>query len=303
MQDKLRTRFAPSPSGLLHVGNAYSALICQVWAEKHHAELLLRIEDIDHTRCKPEYADAIFEDLDWLGLHWQASVRYQSRHLDDYQQAIQRLRDMDVIYPCFCTRKQITQEISRMASAPHAEDTLPTYPGICRALSAEEQNKRMLHEPFAWRLNTGRATAMAGEGLTWHDDMGGIHAIHLDHDIIIGRKDIAFSYHLAVVVDDAMQGITHIIRGCDLASSTGIHRLLQQLLELPEPVYIHHPLLQDRDGKRLAKRNQATTLNSLRRMGVDAHKLGDFLLGMATPVWPVAPAETGDIVRMLGKTP
>ncbi len=300
---QLRTRFAPSPTGLLHVGNAYSALICQRWAEAHHAELILRIEDIDHTRCKSEYADAIVEDLGWLGLRWQSHVRYQSSHLNDYQQAMQRLRDMGVIYPCFCTRKQIAQEIARMASAPHADDAPTEYPGTCRNLPANEQQRRMQQEPFAWRLNMEKATAMVGNELTWRDDRSRIHAVHLDHDIIIGRKDIAFSYHLAVVVDDALQGITHIIRGRDLASSTGIHRLLQQLLGLPEPVYIHHALLLKPDGERLAKRNQATTLNSLRRMGVDAHKLGDFLLGMATPVWPVAPAETGDIVRMLGKTP
>ncbi len=303
MQDKLRTRFAPSPSGLLHIGNAYSALICQAWAEKHHAELLLRIEDIDHTRCKPAYADAIFEDLDWLGLRWQSPVRYQSRHLDDYQQAIQRLREIDVIYPCFCTRKQITQEIARMASAPHAEDVLPEYPGRCRELHADEQQRRMKQEPFAWRLNAAKALVCVGKNLTWREDSGQTHVADISHDIIIGRKDIGFSYHLAVVVDDAIQEITHIIRGCDLASSTGIHRLLQQLLGLAEPVYIHHPLLHDRNGKRLSKRGQATTLDSLQRMGADAHKLRDFLLGMAMPIWPFAPEEKDAILIMLGKTP
>jgi len=302
MQDNFRTRFAPSPSGLLHIGNAYSALVCQTWAEGHGAELLLRIEDIDHTRCKPEFIDAIFEDLDWLGLRWQAQVRYQSNHLDDYEQAIQRLREMDVIYPCFCTRKQITQEIARMASAPHAEDVLPEYPGTCRALRADEQQRRMRLEPFAWRLNAAKAFACVGENLTWREDSGQIHTANINHDMIIGRKDIAFSYHLSVVIDDAIQEITHIIRGRDLAPSTGIHRLLQKLLGLPEPVYIHHPLLNDSNGERMAKRKHATTLESLRRMGVDAHKLRDFLLGMAMPIWPFASDEKDAILPMLGKT-
>ncbi|MDQ6996286.1 MAG: tRNA glutamyl-Q(34) synthetase GluQRS [Mariprofundus sp.] len=298
----MRTRFAPSPTGLLHLGNAYSALICQRWAEKHDAELLLRIEDIDHTRCSAEYADAIFKDLGWLGLHWQTPVRYQSRHLDDYQQAIRHLRDLGVIYPCFCSRKQITQEISRMASAPHAEDALPEYPGTCRNLHTDEQHRRMGQEPFAWRLNVNKAIIMAGEGLTWRDASGLRYAVRISHDIIIGRKDIAYSYHLAVVVDDALQGISHIIRGHDLRPSTGIHRLLQTLLELPEPTYIHHPLVQDSTGKRLTKRNHATTLGSLRGMGVEAKKLRDYLCAETTPHWPFAAEEKDAILHMLGKT-
>jgi len=276
--------------------------MCQSWAEAHGAELLLRIEDIDHTRCRPEYADAILKDLDWLGLHWQSPVRYQSRHLNDYQQAIKRLREMDVIYPCFCTRKQVTQEIARMASAPHAEDAPSEYPGLCRGMHADEQHRRMQQELFAWRLNVAKAIICTGKNLTWREDSGQTHAADISHDMIIGRKDIGFSYHLAVVVDDAVQAVTHIIRGCDLASSTGIHRLLQQLLGLAEPVYIHHPLLHDRNGRRLAKRGQATTLESLRRMGVDAHKLRDFLSGMAMPIWPFAPEEKDAILPMLGKT-
>jgi len=298
----LRTRFAPSPTGLLHVGNAYSALICQAWAEEHHAELLLRIEDIDHTRCRSKYADAILEDLGWLGLQWQGSVRYQSRHLDAYQQAIIQLRDMDVIYPCFCTRKQVAREISHMASAPHSEDILSEYPGICRNMQVDEQQQRMQQEPFAWRLNVAKAMAHVGTSMTWREESGKTHAIEVRQDMVIGRKDIGFSYHLAVVVDDALQGISHIIRGRDLAESTGIHRLLQQLLELPEPVYIHHRLLKDSNGNRLAKRNHATTLNSLRSMGVDAQKLGLFLLGMAEPAWPFEADKKAAVLRILGKT-
>jgi len=301
----VRTRFAPSPSGLLHVGNAYSALICQRWAETHDAELLLRIEDIDHTRCRPAYADAMLEDLSWLGLRWQTPVRYQSRHLDDYQQAMQQLRDMDVIYPCFCTRKQVAQEIARMASAPHLEDAPSEYPGLCRNMQTDEQYRRMQQQPFAWRLNVAKAFNCVGRNLTWREESGQTHAIDISHDTIIGRKDIGFSYHLAVVVDDAIQAVTHIIRGRDLAPSTGIHRLLQQLLELPESAYIHHALLHGCSGERLTKRNHATTLDSLRQAGVEAHRLRDFLLGMATqgePLWPFEPGENDAILRMLGKT-
>jgi len=281
-----RTRFAPSPTGLLHIGNAYSALLCQAWAEKYHAELLLRIEDVDHTRCRSEFADAIFEDLNWLGLSWQEPVRYQSQHLKDYRQAIHQLRDMGVIYPCFCTRKQIQQELARMASAPHAEDVMPVYPGICRDIPAGEQHNRMQHEPFAWRLNIDKAMAFVGEDISWRDGSGYVHAANIDHDIIIGRKDIDFSYHLAVVVDDALQSISHIIRGQDLMDSTGIHRLLQKLLGLPEPVYLHHRLLCDQDGERLAKRNGATTLKHLRQMGVGAQRLRGFLSQPSPPKWP-----------------
>jgi len=299
----VRTRFAPSPTGLLHIGNAYSALICQTWAEENHAELLLRIEDIDHIRCKPAYADAMLEDLSWLGLRWQTPVRYQSRHLDDYRAAMQQLRDLEVIYPCFCTRKQVAQEIARMSSAPHLEDTPSEYPGLCRNMHADKQYRRMQQEPFAWRLNVAKALNCVGQKLSWREESGQTHALDISHDTIIGRKDIGFSYHLAVVVDDAIQAVTHIIRGRDLAASTGIHRLLQQLLGLPEPVYIHHALLHGYSGEQLSKRNHATTLDSLRRAGVSAHKLRDFLLGMATPVWPFGPEENDAILRALGKTP
>jgi len=297
-----RTRFAPSPTGLLHVGNAYSALRCQAWAEKYHAELLLRIEDIDHTRCRSEFADAIIEDLRWLGLSWLPQVRFQSRHLQDYQQAIHTLREMGVIYPCFCTRRQIQQEIMRMSSAPHAGEVTTLYPGMCRNLSENEQHDRMQHEPFAWRLNIDKAMVLAGEDISWRDGSGCLHTANIDHDIIIGRKDIDFSYHLAVVVDDALQNISHIIRGQDLKVSTGIHRLLQKLLGLPEPVYLHHQLLCDQRGERLAKRNTATTLRNLRQMGVDAFRLRDFLSDMETRCWPFKEGDEREILNMLGKT-
>ncbi|MBL4774751.1 MAG: tRNA glutamyl-Q(34) synthetase GluQRS [Mariprofundus sp.] len=296
-----RTRFAPSPTGLLHVGNAYSALQCATWAERHQTELLLRIEDIDYMRCKPEYSAAIVEDLSWLGIHWQQSIRFQSQCTPAYQQAIGKLRDQHMIYPCFCSRKHIRAEIDRMASAPHAEDGQSVYPGLCRYLSVDEQQQRMQHEPFAWRLNAAKAMQAVGADLHWHDESGQHHAVQINHDVIIGRKDIAFSYHLAVVMDDAEQGISHIIRGNDLADSTGIHRVLQSLLGLPEPVYIHHALLCSSDGQRLSKRNGSMSLQTLRQMGVEAKRLRDFLCHLETPVWPFSINMQQEILQAFGK--
>jgi len=302
---QLRTRFAPSPSGLLHVGNAYSALSCQQWAIDNHAELLLRIEDIDHTRCRPHYIDDIKEDLHWLGLQWPEPVRLQSNSLHDYQAAIEQLRKLDVIYPCFCTRKSIQLEIENMALAPHADDASTRYPGICRSLDREEQQRRMANESCAWRLDIHKATRQVDTPLHWHDSGGLLYPVELDQDMVIGRKDISFSYHLSVVVDDAMQGISHIIRGKDLQESTSIHRLLQELLGLPEPTYIHHHLIQTTDGQRLAKRTGATTPSSLRRMGVDAQKLCDYLLHLPQLIWPFdqqnISAEESEVLRLLGK--
>jgi len=304
-----RTRFAPSPTGLLHVGNAYSALCCLRWVEQHQfgqhqAELLLRIEDIDHTRCKPEYADAIIDDLTWLGLQWQQDIRFQSQCSQAYQQAILQLRNMQMIYPCFCSRKQIREEITRMASAPHSQTGEAEYPGICRGLPHHEQQQRMQHEAFAWRLYTDKAMSIAistaGHDLSWREESGQQHAVHVDHDVIIGRKDIDFSYHLAVVVDDGQQGISHIIRGQDLAASTAIHRVLQVLLGLPEPIYIHHPLLCGNDAQKLSKRNGSMSLKSLRHMGVDAQQLRNFLSDAKHPHWPFSKQDKPKILAMLG---
>jgi len=302
---QLRSRFAPSPTGLLHVGNAYSALLCAHWAVSNGAELLLRIEDIDHGRCRPQFIDSIYEDLQWLGLSWPEPVRLQSSHLEDYCTAIARLRELDLIYPCFCTRKSIQQEIAKMAIAPHAEDAASIYPGICRDLSSVEQTRRMQSTPSAWRLNVQKAMKLIASPLCWHDEQGRKHSADIDHDVVIGRKDISFSYHLSVVVDDAIQGITHIIRGKDLESSTAIHRLLQQLLGLPEPTYIHHPLIYTSAGERLAKRNGATTLASLREIGVDAQKLSAYLLNLPELIWPfeqqTRSTYSSEILRLLGK--
>ncbi len=299
-----RTRFAPSPSGLLHVGNAYSALCCAQWAEQHQAEMLLRIEDIDHTRCRTEYAEHIIEDLHWLGLSWPQPVRYQGQCLASYQHALLELRDMGLIYPCFCTRKEIRAEINRMASAPHAGEIQSIYPGICRNMSEKEQQQRMQHESFAWRLDVEKALSKVGDDLSWQDSSGETHPLYIDHgidhDIVIGRKDIAFSYHLAVVIDDASQRISHIIRGADLIDSTGIHRLLQTLLHLPEPVYIYHPLVHQENGSKLSKRDGATSLQSLRQMGVDPKKLRSFLQDSSALHWPFSHSKPHEILDKLG---
>jgi len=297
----LRTRFAPSPTGLLHVGNAYSALQCQQWAERHHAQLLLRIEDIDHTRCREELIPQLIEDLHWLGLDWQGEVRRQSSRSSAYRAALEQLDAMGVLYPCFCTRREIQQEIERMGNAPHAEDYSDPYPGICRTIDRHQRTERQLHERFAWRLDVAAAMQLLEEPVSWLDGSGRSHEVTPSAlgDMVIGRKDIAFSYHLAVVVDDADQGVTHVIRGEDLIGSTPIHRMLQALLDLPSPVYIHHPLLLDGNGERLAKRNNATSLKSLREAGIDAAALRRYLLS-GPMYWPFAEKDITAIEKQLG---
>lgn len=299
---KARTRFAPSPTGLLHVGNAYSALICRQWAEAHDAKLLLRIEDIDHTRCHDAYTLQIVDDLDWLGIRFEGEVVRQSQRHHLYRQALERLREMQVIYPCFCTRKEIQQEIDRMGGAPHAEDFADPYPGICRTIDRHQSDSRMEHERFAWRLDVATAMEMIDSPIDWRDEHGRWHTVSPVRfgDTVIGRKDIGVSYHLAVVVDDAAQGITHVIRGRDLYHVTAIHCLLQQLLKLPTPTYIHHELVTDREGQRLAKRNNATTLKSLREAGVTAAALNRYLMRPEIPSWPFSDDDMEEIIRQLG---
>jgi len=281
------TRFAPSPTGLMHVGNAFSALICQQWAEQHHARLLLRIEDIDFNRCREEYTDAIIEDLRWLGVDWHGETRRQSEHIPAYQSVLKRLRDMEMIYPCFCTRRRIQEEINRMSIAPHAEDTAGRYPGTCRKIAAEQQREHMSRQRYTWRLDVAAALKHVDKHLSWKDGEGHRHAVQsvMHGDAVIGRKDIGISYHLAVVVDDAAQGVTHVIRGGDLRPFAGLHRLLQALLDLPEPVYIHHPLLRDETDNRLAKRHGATTIRALREAGMQPEILRDMLLHSPDLVW------------------
>jgi len=286
----------------MHVGNAFAALQCQQWALSNHAELCLRIEDIDFTRCRSEYTQSILEDLQWLGVDWHGNARQQSKHLQCYQHALEQLQEHKLIYPCFCTRKHIQQEINSMASAPHNEGMHDPYPGICRDISTSEQSQRMQHESFAWRLNVKQASKTLHKAIYWLDEHGKQNHVHPETlgDIVIARKDIGISYHLAVVVDDALQCITHVIRGEDLRSSTDIHRLLQALLELPSPTYQHHRLILDIQGKRLAKRKQSTTLKSLREAGISPKILSEFLM-QKDATWPfpyAAPAHA--IAQQLG---
>lgn len=269
------TRFAPSPSGLLHKGHAYSAHMAYAAAKENGGRFLLRIDDIDTGRCKQEYTEAIYEDLAWLGLSWEQPVRFQSQHFADYQQAFETLKRMGLMYPCFCTRKDIRDEIARAKRAPHGYEG-PIYPGICRGLGETEQTARIESgTPHAWRLDLSKALKQIKGPLVWHDKLQGAVTAKPEGlgDTVLARKDIATSYHLSVVVDDAQQGITHIVRGEDLFHTTHIHIVLQKLLGLPTPQYHHHGLLLDSDGERYAKRNKSATLRDLRENGADPSEL------------------------------
>jgi glutamyl-Q tRNA(Asp) synthetase len=258
------TRFAPSPTGLLHLGHAASALTGWTMARRAAGRFLLRIEDIDRTRCRHEFETAISEDLAWLGLSWEQPVRRQSEHLADYRAALARLDGMGLLYPCFCTRK----DIAAATSAPHGPDG-PVYPGTCRGLGRDEQSARIAANlPHAMRLDVTRAAALVGP-LTWIERESGPITVTpgLFGDVVLARSDIATSYHLAVTVDDDLQGITLITRGRDLFEATHLHRLLQALLGLAVPEYHHHRLLTDERGRRLAKRDNARSLQTLRQAG------------------------------------
>ena len=262
------TRFAPSPSGYLHLGHAHAALFAWHAARRDGGRFLLRIEDIDGPRCTPAFAAAIEEDLAWLGLEWDGPVLRQSTRMEAYAAALKTLEGMGLLYPCFCTRAEIRAEIARAASAPHGPDG-PLYPGTCRALGAEARAEHMAAgRPYALRLDVTAAEARSGP-LTWHDRAKGeVAAAPAKHgDVVLARKDIATSYHLAVTLDDAAQGITLVTRGEDLFPATHIHRLLQALLDLPVPEWHHHALLSDAEGRRLAKRDDARSLRALREAG------------------------------------
>lgn len=264
----MTTRFAPSPTGRLHLGHAYAALVAHELARRHQGRFLLRFEDIDHTRVRPEHYEGIEEDLGWLGLRWDAPPMRQSGRREAYRQARDRLADLDVLYPCFCTRREIREEIARMGHAPHGPEG-PLYPGTCRALSPDERRNRLAaDEPHCWRLDATAARERSGP-LTFHDRRAGTIPVDpgLLGDVVLARRDIATSYHLAVVVDDAAQQITDVTRGEDLLPSTHVHRLLQSLLGLPEPRYLHHLLVTDEEGHRLATRDEARTLATLRAAG------------------------------------
>ncbi len=282
--DKVTTRFAPSPSGHLHLGHAYSAKLNYEFAKKHGGEFIIRIEDIDHLRCKPEYENAIYEDLGWLGLSWPTPVRRQSEHFDVYADALAKLDEMGLLYPCFCTRRDIRNEIEDSSRAPHLGPKMGPegiiYPRICKKLtSAEKRQKLDDGIPHAMRLDLEKAMALVQEPLYWTDLGSGkqIADPALLGDVVLARKDFPTSYHLSVVVDDHIQGITHVIRGQDLYYASHFHRLLQFLLGLDTPTYDHHPLLTTPDGNRLAKRDKSITIKSIRESGISPDQIDDLI--------------------------
>jgi glutamyl-Q tRNA(Asp) synthetase len=262
------TRFAPSPTGYLHLGHVRSALEGWRAAREAGGRFLLRLEDIDHTRCRAEYAAAIVEDLAWLGLDWDGPVRRQSEHFADYRAALARLDEAGLLYPCFCTRRAIQAEIERAGGALQGEIGAP-YPGTCRHLGAAERaEKRRLAPDYALRLDVAAAVARTGP-LAWSEDgRRGEAQPALLGDVVLARKEVPTSYHLAVTLDDALQGVTLVTRGADLFAATHIHRLLQALLGLPTPRYRHHPLLTDSEGRRLAKRDHALSIRAMRQAGM-----------------------------------
>lgn len=270
------TRFAPSPTGRLHLGHAFSAIRAHDFARERGGRFLLRIEDIDGTRSRREHVETILRDLEWLGLGWDDEIVFQSHRLTLYEAALERLRTAGLIYPCFCTRADIAASVS----APHGSDG-PIYPGICRGLVAPD-----LSRPHCWRIDMAKALAALAGPLSFADSgRSAIPADPLSHgDVVLARKDAPASYHLAVTIDDAAQGVTDIMRGADLFAATHVHRLLQALLDLPVPRYHHHALLTGPDGQRLAKRHGAPTLVALREAGADGPALADTLRRGELPI-------------------
>ncbi len=263
------TRFAPSPTGLLHLGHAHAALAAWSAAREAGGRFLLRIEDIDGTRCRPAFTAAILEDLAWLGLDWDGEVRVQSRHMSEYRAALDRLAVRGLLYPCFCTRAEIAREVAAAGAAPHGPDG-PPYPGTCRRLDPKLRAARVAAgEPHALRLDMAAALALAPADLSFEE--AGEGRIRCDPapfgDVVLARKEVPASYHLCVTHDDALQGVTLVTRGVDLQPATHLHRLLQALLGWPEPRYAHHRLLADAEGRRLAKRDGAPSLRALREAG------------------------------------
>lgn len=271
------TRFAPSPTGGLHLGHAYAALCVSDAAKAAEGKLLLRIEDIDTVRCRPEFEAAIYDDLAWLGLEWERPVRRQSAHLDDYHKALERLIAGGLVYRCFRTRKEV---LAAIAGAPHLAPEGPEGPVFTGSPLSPSQEKRRVEagEPYAWRLSMAACRTHLGAdfdtlGYTEqaleppHAERRAAACPEMFGDVVIARKDAGTSYHLAAVHDDALQGVTHVIRGVDLRPAAGLHRLLQRLLGHAEPVYRHHPLLTGPDGRRYAKRGHAVTLGQLRQDG------------------------------------
>jgi len=284
-------RFAPSPNGMLHLGHAYSALLNHSMARAAGGRFLLRIEDIDTARCTPELEMGIYRDLRWLGIDWEEPVRRQSEHFDDYTEALERLIDADIVYPSFMSRGEMRAFIADKEADgkkwPRDPDGAPLFPPIDRKRPESERRRRMEDgEPFAWRLDMKAALAHVTKPFFWDESGGGPDGQteriaaepDLWGDVVIARKEVPTSYHLSVVVDDALQGITHVVRGRDLFHATAVHRLLQELLGLPVPRYHHHALIVDEAGRKLSKSRGDTGITALREAG-------------ATP---------GDIVRMIG---
>ncbi len=264
------TRFAPSPTGLLHLGHVFAAQVAAGLARRQGGRYRLRIEDIDQGRCRPEFDAAIAEDLAWLGLMPDDAPWRQSARLDAYRDALDRLQAAGLVYPCFCTRAEIRREIAAIGAAPHGPDG-PLYPGTCRSLDPGERRERLAAgAPHCWRLDVAAAAARAGP-LDWHDQRAGRQRAtpEILGDAVLARRDSPTSYHLAVVVDDAAQGITLVTRGEDLFPATHLHRLLQALLDLPVPAWHHHRLIVDDAGRRLAKRDDARAVRTLRAAGHD----------------------------------
>ena len=279
---RIVTRFAPSPTGLLHKGHGLSALIAHGVARRLGGDFLLRIEDIDAGRCRPEFAAALERDLTWLGLDWRRPPMKQSDRFGAYAAALDRLKADGLLYPCFCTRREIREEIARSPSAPHGPDG-PLYPGTCRFLSHRERTDKLASGmAHAWRLDVRAATDRLDQPLAWDDLGAGIRKGDPEcfGDVVLARKDTPTSYHLAVVVDDAAQGVNLVTRGRDLFEATHVHVLLQRLLDLPTPRYFHHDLLTDDDGRRLAKRDKSATLETMRARGISAEALSRDLAPM-----------------------
>lgn len=273
-------RFAPSPNGRLHLGHAYSALLNQRLAEDTTGRLLLRLEDIDTTRCTPEFEAGIFDDLHWLGISWEEPVRRQSEHFSVYEQSLRRLMDEGLIYPAFMSRGEMRAHIVEQEAVgnswPRDPDGVPLYPGLDKVLS-EKKRAALIDEgkPFAWRLDMAAALARIGRSLEWMelsaDDPSVLNQVEARPqdwgDVILARRDTPTSYHLSVVVDDALQGITHVVRGLDLFAATAVHRVLQELLGLPTPTYHHHRLILGPDGRKLSKSLRDTGIAALRGNG------------------------------------
>jgi glutamyl-Q tRNA(Asp) synthetase len=266
-------RFAPSPTGYLHLGHAASALHGWRQARRSGGRFLLRLEDIDAARCRPEYAAAVQADLAWLGLDWDGPVRVQSHHLDEYRAVLDRLAADQLLYPCFCTRADILRQVAAAAAAPHAPDGSPLYPGTCRDLmTADRADRIAAGTPFALRLDVTEAMRRIPSGLSYFEAAEGRVICRPEQfgDVVLGRKEVPASYHLCVAHDDAHQGVTLVTRGVDLKPATDLHRLIQALMDWPAPVYAHHALLVDAQGRRLAKRDKAATLRDMRAAGVTA---------------------------------